>query len=162
MRQQLISIKTLWLARRGEPARRGGFTRRLLEGLPARTPLGGPPESTVSRAWGRGHEVAGIIRKSLQMHARFSPFLTGSDSQTEFDVTLSKQTTENFLTGARMHISVSRKQRANERACPPRRAHKVEVRRFQSEMPIELLAEATSLRLSGLRITIPASSTGPQ
>ena len=32
------------------------------------------------------------------------PFLTGSGSQTEFDVTHSKQTTEKFLTGARMHI----------------------------------------------------------
>jgi hypothetical protein len=32
------------------------------------------------------------------------PFLTGSASQTEFDVTRRKQTTEKFLTGARMHI----------------------------------------------------------
>jgi hypothetical protein len=35
---------------------------------------------------------------------RFLQFLTGSGSQTEFDVTHSKQTTEKFLTGARMHI----------------------------------------------------------
>jgi hypothetical protein len=32
---------------------------------------------------------------------QFRPFLTGSAPQTEFDVTLSKQTTEKFLTGAR-------------------------------------------------------------
>jgi hypothetical protein len=32
----------------------------------------------------------------------FRPFLTGSAPQTEFDVTLSKQTTEKFLTGARI------------------------------------------------------------
>ena len=32
------------------------------------------------------------------------PFLTGSAPQTEFDVTHRKQTTEKFLTGARMHI----------------------------------------------------------
>jgi hypothetical protein len=42
-----------------------------------------------------------------------APFLTGSDSQTEIDVTLSKQTTEKFLTGARMHIKVSRKHTSN-------------------------------------------------
>src|ERR1700685_1748828 len=42
-----------------------------------------------------------------------APFLTGSDPQTEFDVTLSKQRTEKFLTGARMHISVSRKHTSN-------------------------------------------------
>jgi hypothetical protein len=42
-----------------------------------------------------------------------APFLTGSDPQTEIDVTLSKQTTEKFLTGARMHISVSRKHISN-------------------------------------------------
>jgi hypothetical protein len=42
-----------------------------------------------------------------------APFLTGSDPQTEIDVTLSKQTTEKFLTGARMHISVSRKHTSN-------------------------------------------------
>jgi seryl-tRNA synthetase len=37
-------------------------------------------------------------------NAAVAPFLTGSGSQTEFDVTHSKQTTEKFLTGARMHI----------------------------------------------------------
>jgi hypothetical protein len=42
-----------------------------------------------------------------------APFLTGSDPQTEIDVTPSKQTTEKFLTGARMHISVSRKHISN-------------------------------------------------
>jgi hypothetical protein len=36
------------------------------------------------------------------------PFLTGSASQTECDVTHSKQTTESFLTGARTHIKVFR------------------------------------------------------
>ena len=41
------------------------------------------------------------------------PFLTGSDSQTEFGVTHSKQTTEKFLTGARTAISVSRKHISN-------------------------------------------------
>jgi hypothetical protein len=34
----------------------------------------------------------------------FPAFLTGSASQTEFDVTPTKQTTEKFLTGARTHI----------------------------------------------------------
>src|ERR1700733_909583 len=37
-------------------------------------------------------------------NAASAPFLTGSWSQTEFDVTHSKQTTEKFLTGARTHI----------------------------------------------------------
>jgi hypothetical protein len=37
------------------------------------------------------------------------PLLTGTDPQTEFDVTYSKQTTEKFLTGARTHISDFRK-----------------------------------------------------
>jgi seryl-tRNA synthetase len=37
-------------------------------------------------------------------NAMDAPLLTGSGSQTEFDVTHSKQTTEKFLTGARMHI----------------------------------------------------------
>jgi hypothetical protein len=57
----------------------------------------GPPKSTASRAWGRGHEVAGI-----------NAFLTGSAPQTEFDVTHSKQTPEKILTGARMHIRISK------------------------------------------------------
>jgi hypothetical protein len=35
-----------------------------------------------------------------------SPFLTGSWSQTEFPVTHSKQTTDEILTGARMHIRI--------------------------------------------------------
>jgi hypothetical protein len=35
----------------------------------------------------------------------FRPFLTGSAPQTEIDVTLSKQTTEKFLTGARTAFS---------------------------------------------------------
>ena len=38
---------------------------------------------------------------------RNAPFLTGSASQTEFDVTRSKQTTEKILTGARTHINIS-------------------------------------------------------
>jgi hypothetical protein len=38
-------------------------------------------------------------------------FLTGSDSQTEIDVTRTKQTTEKFLTGTRTAISVSQKRR---------------------------------------------------
>src|ERR1700735_378707 len=37
-------------------------------------------------------------------HIERAPFLTGSASQTEIDVTCSKQTTENFLTGARTAI----------------------------------------------------------
>jgi hypothetical protein len=37
----------------------------------------------------------------------FRPFLTGSTPQTEFGVTHSKQRTEKFLTGARMHIKGS-------------------------------------------------------
>src|ERR1700735_5610837 len=45
-----------------------------------------------------------LSRNSSRMRRRFSPFLTGSDSQTEIDVTHSKQTTEKFLTGARTHI----------------------------------------------------------
>jgi hypothetical protein len=52
-------------------------------------------------------------KKVPRQHARFSPFLTGSASQTKIDVTLSKQTTEKFLTGARMHISVSPKPTSN-------------------------------------------------
>ena len=38
---------------------------------------------------------------------RFSIFLTGSDPQTEIDVTPSKQSTGEFLTGARTSISRS-------------------------------------------------------
>jgi hypothetical protein len=37
----------------------------------------------------------------------FAPFLTGSDSQTEFDVTPTKQTAGEFLTGSRTHIKDS-------------------------------------------------------
>jgi hypothetical protein len=36
------------------------------------------------------------------------PVLTGTASQTEIDVTCSKQTTEKFLTGARTHIKETR------------------------------------------------------
>jgi hypothetical protein len=50
---------------------------------------------------------------SLQIDGDLSPFLTGSDSQTEIDVTRSKQTAEKFLTGSRTAISVSRKHTAN-------------------------------------------------
>jgi len=42
-----------------------------------------------------------------------APFLTGSARQTEVDVTLSKQTTGKFLTGARTAISVPRKHISN-------------------------------------------------
>jgi hypothetical protein len=58
----------------------------------------------------------------------FSPFLTGSGLQTENDVTRSKQTTEKFLTGARMHFRPSRsephtnKDCADKAACTPWRA----------------------------------------
>ena len=41
------------------------------------------------------------------------PLLTGTDQQTEIDLTRSKQTTEKFLTGARTHISLSRKRISN-------------------------------------------------
>ena len=41
------------------------------------------------------------------------PLLTGTDQQTEIDLTRSKQTTNKFLTGARTHISLSRKRISN-------------------------------------------------
>jgi hypothetical protein len=44
---------------------------------------------------------------------RSSAFLTETDAHSEIDVTLSKQTTENFLTGARTAISASRKHISN-------------------------------------------------
>jgi hypothetical protein len=44
---------------------------------------------------------------------RSSAFLTETDAHLEIDVTLSKQKTENFLTGARIAISVSRKHISN-------------------------------------------------
>ena len=43
----------------------------------------------------------------VRIDRHFRPFLTGSGSQTEFDVTHSKQTTAQFLTGARTHIKES-------------------------------------------------------
>jgi hypothetical protein len=51
----------------------------------------GPPKSTASRAWGRGHEVAGM-----------SSFLTETAQHSEIDVTHSKQTTGEFLTETRI------------------------------------------------------------
>jgi hypothetical protein len=42
---------------------------------------------------------------SAQIYDGFSPFLTESALQLEFDLTHRKQTTEKFLTGARTHIS---------------------------------------------------------
>jgi hypothetical protein len=51
----------------------------------------GPPKSTASRAWGRGHEVAGI-----------SPFLTETAQHSEIVVTHSKQSTGEFLTETRI------------------------------------------------------------
>src|SRR6202046_344273 len=45
-----------------------------------------------------------FVPQPTGFNAASAPFLTGSGSQTEFDVTHSKQTTEKFLTGARMHI----------------------------------------------------------
>jgi hypothetical protein len=114
MRQQLISPKTFWLARRGGPARRPLWgPPKSQTGLPGRRLV--EPGRSNSRAWGRGHEVAGMSRNSLQKDSRSSPFLTGSYPQTEFDVTLSKQTPEKFLTGARMHISVSLKRISNRK-----------------------------------------------
>jgi hypothetical protein len=48
-----------------------------------------------------------VVAPSLRsLAANFRPFLTGSVPQTEFDVTHSKQTSEKFLTGARMHIRI--------------------------------------------------------
>jgi hypothetical protein len=44
---------------------------------------------------------------------RSSAFLTETDEHSEIDVTLSKQKTEKFLTGARTAISVSRKHTSN-------------------------------------------------
>jgi hypothetical protein len=43
----------------------------------------------------------------LASDKRFPRFLTGSGMQTEIDVTCSKQSTREFLTGARMHINKS-------------------------------------------------------
>src|SRR5580704_13648001 len=53
-----------------------------------------------------------FILKSLEqvltnIHGRILAFLTGSGSQTECDVTHSKQTIAQFLTGARTHIKES-------------------------------------------------------
>src|ERR1700685_1375729 len=45
-----------------------------------------------------------FVPQSRGFNAASAPFLTGSGSQTEIDVTHSKQTTEKFLTGARTHI----------------------------------------------------------
>jgi hypothetical protein len=44
---------------------------------------------------------------SLKIKKWSRPLRTGSGSQTEIDVTYSKQTAERFLTGARMNISQS-------------------------------------------------------
>jgi hypothetical protein len=46
--------------------------------------------------------------RSTAILISFPAFLTGSGPQTEIDVTCSKQTTEKFLTGARMHIKETR------------------------------------------------------
>src|ERR1700735_2415038 len=51
--------------------------------------------------------LSGFDQLPANIHHRFRPFLTGSGSQTECDVTYSKQTTEKFLTGARTHIKRS-------------------------------------------------------
>jgi hypothetical protein len=51
----------------------------------------GPPKSTASRAWGRGHEVA-----------RMRPSLTETAQHSEIDVTHSKQTAGEFLTETRI------------------------------------------------------------
>jgi hypothetical protein len=59
--------------------------------IPNEAVSAGPPKSTASRAWGRGHEVAGI-----------GPFLTETAQHSEFAVTHSKQTTGEFLTETRI------------------------------------------------------------
>jgi hypothetical protein len=55
------------------------------------------------------HQLKPLSRNSSQIQRRFSPFLTGSGPQTEFDVTHSKQTTEKFLTGTRTAIKPARR-----------------------------------------------------
>jgi hypothetical protein len=46
--------------------------------------------------------LSGLVARHYPLATR--PVLTGSGTQTEIDVTRSKQTTEKFLTGARTHI----------------------------------------------------------
>src|SRR5580704_4535031 len=49
-----------------------------------------------------------LDQDSVKINQGSRPLLTGSGSQSEFDVTYSKQTTDKFLTGATTHISQSR------------------------------------------------------
>ena len=49
-----------------------------------------------------------LDQDSVKISKWSRPLLTGSGSQSEFDITHSKQTAEKFLTGARTHISQSR------------------------------------------------------
>jgi hypothetical protein len=55
----------------------------------------------------------------------FSPFLTGSGLQTENDVTRSKQTTEKFLTGARMRFRKSHSELQTKKNCADKSAQSV-------------------------------------
>jgi hypothetical protein len=52
-------------------------------------------------------KLSSLVRKNGVKRLAKRPFLTGSGSQTEIDVTRRKQTTKKFLTGARTHISDS-------------------------------------------------------
>jgi hypothetical protein len=60
-----------------------------------------------------------LDQDSVKISKWSRPLLTGSGSQSEFDVTYSKQTTEKFLTGARTHISQSRFRPIYLLASPP-------------------------------------------
>ena len=57
----------------------------------------------------QGSPISSVFNQSsAATRCHFAAFLTGSDSQTDFAVSHSKQTLEKFLTGARMHIMVFR------------------------------------------------------
>ena len=60
-----------------------------------------------------------VDQDSVKINKWSRPLLTGSGSQSEFDVTYSKQRTEKFLTGARTRISQSRFRPIYLLAAPP-------------------------------------------
>jgi hypothetical protein len=75
------------------------------------TPLGVSPASPLASPLPRDSKTLSpspsVALAGSAICPAFRPFLTGSAPQTEFGVTHSKQRTEKFLTGARMHIKGS-------------------------------------------------------
>src|SRR5580704_6375781 len=85
---------------------------------------------------------AGLLLSGF--YEEFRPFLTGSAPQTEIDVTQSKQTTENFLTGARTPF----KRSPNRPNFSPEFAHgtRVPVRRSRFPLATSHSPLATAVR----------------